>query len=145
MPTAPTAASRRWRQAEAFRECGVVWFEEPVLADDLEGLHLIRDRGPAGMAIAAGEYGYDLWYFRQMLEAEAVDVLQADASRCAGITGFLNAATLGRSPRHGALRALRPVASCPGMPGHPTAQSHRVLPRSCAHRADRFRWGADAD
>jgi L-alanine-DL-glutamate epimerase-like enolase superfamily enzyme len=81
-------------QAEAFRACGVVWFEEPVVADDLEGLHLIRDRGPAGMAIAAGEYGYDLGYFRRMLEAEAVDVLQADGSRCAGISGFLKAAVL---------------------------------------------------
>ena len=46
------------------------------------------------MNIAAGEYGYDLWYFRRMLEAEAVDVLQADASRCAGITGFLRAGVL---------------------------------------------------
>jgi L-alanine-DL-glutamate epimerase-like enolase superfamily enzyme len=81
-------------QAAAFQEYGVVWFEEPVSADDLEGLRLIRDRGPAGMDIAAGEYGYDLWYFRRMLEAGAVDVLQADASRCAGITGFLKAAAL---------------------------------------------------
>lgn len=81
-------------QAEAFREFGVVWFEEPVSSDDLEGLHLIRDRSPAGMNIAAGEYGYDLWYFRRMLEAEAVDVLQADASRCAGITGFLRVGPL---------------------------------------------------
>ena len=39
-------------------------------ADDLEGLRLMRDRAPAGMNIAAGEYGYDLWYFRRMLEAE---------------------------------------------------------------------------
>lgn len=76
-------------QSEAFHELGVVWFEEPVSADDLEGLRLMRDRAPAGMDIAAGEYGYDLWYFRRMLEAGAVDVLQADASRCAGITGFL--------------------------------------------------------
>ncbi len=81
-------------QAEAFRELGVVWFEEPVSSDDLEGLHLIRDRGPAGMDIAAGEYGYDLWYFRRMLEAEAVDVLQADGSRCAGITSFLRTSAL---------------------------------------------------
>jgi len=83
--------------AETFREDGVVWFEEPVSSDDLEGLHLIRDRAPAGMDIAAGEYGYDLWYFRRMLEAEAVDVLQADGSRCAGITGFLRAAALTES------------------------------------------------
>jgi L-alanine-DL-glutamate epimerase-like enolase superfamily enzyme len=75
-------------------ESGVTWFEEPVSSDDLEGLHLIRDRAPVGMDIAAGEYGYDLWYFRRMLEAEAVDVLQADATRCGGITGFMRAATL---------------------------------------------------
>jgi L-alanine-DL-glutamate epimerase-like enolase superfamily enzyme len=65
-----------------------------VSSDDLEGLKLLRDRGPAGMNIAAGEYGYDLPYFRRMLEAGAVDVLQADASRCGGVTGFIQAAAL---------------------------------------------------
>lgn len=68
----------------------VRWFEEPVSSDDLEGLRLIRSSGPAGMEIAAGEYGYDPFYFRRMLDAEAVDILQADATRCGGITGFLN-------------------------------------------------------
>lgn len=80
--------------AEEFAELGVVWFEEPRPSDDLEGLHLMRDRAPAGMEIAAGEYGYTQLYFRRMLEANAVDVLQADASRCAGITGFMDAAAL---------------------------------------------------
>jgi L-alanine-DL-glutamate epimerase-like enolase superfamily enzyme len=80
--------------AEEFAALGVTWFEEPVSSDDLSGLHLIRDRGPKGMDIAAGEYGYDVWYFRRMLEAGAVDVLQADASRCGGVTGFLKAADL---------------------------------------------------
>ena len=75
-------------------ESGVTWFEEPVSSDDLDGLRLIRDRAPVGMEIAAGEYGYDLWYFRRMLEAGAVDVLQADATRCAGITGFLRVGAL---------------------------------------------------
>lgn len=81
-------------QAERFAEQGVSWFEEPVSSDDLDGLRLIRDRGPAGMDIAAGEYGYDGYYFRRMLEAGAVDVLQADATRCGGVTGFLQAAQL---------------------------------------------------
>ena len=81
-------------QAEAFREAQVSWFEEPVSSDDLDGLRLLRDRAPSGMDIAAGEYGYDLTYFRRMLEAGAVDVLQADATRCGGITGFLGAARL---------------------------------------------------
>ena len=80
--------------SSAFAELGVRWFEEPVSSDDLCGLRLIRDRAPAGTDIAAGEYGYDAGYFRRMLEAGAVDVLQADASRCAGLTGFLRAAAL---------------------------------------------------
>ena len=80
--------------AENFENNDVRWFEEPVSSDDLAGLRQIRQRAPAGMDIAAGEYGYTAWYFRQMLEAEAVNVLQADATRCGGISGFLDAASL---------------------------------------------------
>lgn len=80
--------------AQDFYDEGVTWFEEPVSSDDLDGLHLLRDRAPPAMAITAGEYGYDLPYFRRMLEAQAVDVLQADATRCGGITGFLGVAAL---------------------------------------------------
>ena len=46
------------------------------------------------MNISAGEYGYDPTYFRRMLEAGAVDVIQADATRCGGFSGFLEAAAL---------------------------------------------------
>jgi len=81
-------------QAAIFAESGVSWFEEPVSSDDLDGLRLIRDRAPAAMDIAAGEYGYQPLYFRRMLEAGAVDVLQADATRCEGITGFLRVAAI---------------------------------------------------
>ena len=90
------AYSRKQALAQAYRfaESEVTWFEEPVASDDLEGLRLLRDRGPAGMAITAGEYGYDLPYFRQMLDAGAVDILQADATRCGGITGFVRVAAL---------------------------------------------------
>ncbi|HEX4296929.1 MAG TPA: enolase C-terminal domain-like protein, partial [Devosia sp.] len=80
--------------AHSFADLGVSWFEEPVSSDDLAGLKLLRDRAPPGMEIAAGEYGYDPFYYRRMLEAGAVDVLQADATRCGGYTGFLKAATL---------------------------------------------------
>ncbi|MFZ0817940.1 MAG: enolase C-terminal domain-like protein [Candidatus Sulfotelmatobacter sp.] len=80
--------------AERFAEFGVSWFEEPVTSDDLEGLRLIRDRAPVAMDIAAGEYGYDLVYFKRMIDAGAVDVQQADASRCAGISEFLRVGAL---------------------------------------------------
>jgi L-alanine-DL-glutamate epimerase-like enolase superfamily enzyme len=80
--------------AQEFAQFGVCWFEEPVSSDDLGGLRLIRDRAPVGMEVAAGEYGYEPFYFRRMLQADAVDVLQADATRCGGYTGFLRAAAL---------------------------------------------------
>jgi L-alanine-DL-glutamate epimerase-like enolase superfamily enzyme len=72
--------------AERFHdEWGVSWFEEPVSSDDLEGLRLLRDR--AELEIAAGEYGYVLPDFERL--AGAVDCLQADVTRCGGITGLL--------------------------------------------------------
>jgi L-alanine-DL-glutamate epimerase-like enolase superfamily enzyme len=83
-------AKQALAQSRAFE--GVTWFEEPVSSDDLEGLAWLRSR--ARMRVVAGEYGFDPWYFRRMLSAGAVDVLQADASRCCGITGFLQAAAL---------------------------------------------------
>ena len=89
------AYTRKQALAQAEDFAGIVqWFEEPVGSDDLDGLNLIRNRAPAGMDIAAGEYGYDHYYFRRMLQAGAVDVLQADATRCCGISGFLRASAL---------------------------------------------------
>ncbi|MGH9405760.1 MAG: enolase C-terminal domain-like protein [Terriglobia bacterium] len=80
--------------ARAFRQFDVRWFEEPVSSDDLAGLRFIRQHTAPEIEVAAGEYGYDLPYFQRMLQAGAVDVLQADATRCAGITGFLSVGAL---------------------------------------------------
>ena len=80
------------RLAELFAEHGVVYFEEPVSSDHLDELASIRQHISAD--VAAGEYGYDPWYFRNMLQAGAVDILQADATRCLGITGWLEVAAL---------------------------------------------------
>ncbi len=105
--------------AEQFREqAQVSWFEEPVSSEDLEGLRLLRDRAPAGMAIAAGEYGWDDAYFEQMVSAGAVDVLQADMTRCGGVTGFLAASAVAAA--HG----LPLSAHCaPGLHLHPCLAS----------------------
>jgi L-alanine-DL-glutamate epimerase-like enolase superfamily enzyme len=80
--------------AERFAEQDVMWFEEPVSSDDLDGLALVRERAPASMEIAAGEYGYNADDFRRWLNGPVVDVLQADATRCGGVTGFLRTAAL---------------------------------------------------
>jgi L-alanine-DL-glutamate epimerase-like enolase superfamily enzyme len=75
-------------------ESNVLWFEEPRPSSDLVGLSFLRQRAPAAMEIAAGEYGDLLGYFRRMLEAGSVDCLQADATRCGGYTGLLKVAAL---------------------------------------------------
>jgi L-alanine-DL-glutamate epimerase-like enolase superfamily enzyme len=67
----------------------VRWFEEPVSSDDLDGLRRVRERAPAGMQVAAGEYAWSPLDAGRLLEAGAVDVLQADATRCGGLTGLL--------------------------------------------------------
>lgn len=74
---------------------GVTWFEEPVSSDDLAGLRRVRDA--LQLDVTAGEYGWDVAYFRRMLEAEAVDCLQIDITRCGGVTEFLRAAALAAS------------------------------------------------
>jgi L-alanine-DL-glutamate epimerase-like enolase superfamily enzyme len=90
------ALSRRQAldMAERIVDSGVRWFEEPVSSDDLAGLRWLRDRMPASIEVAAGEYAWNVDDVRRMLDAGAVDVQQADATRCGGITGFLAAGTL---------------------------------------------------
>jgi L-alanine-DL-glutamate epimerase-like enolase superfamily enzyme len=92
MVDANGAYSRKQAAAVAgeLEPLGVTWFEEPVSSDDLEGLAEIREL--TEIEIAAGEYGYDVWYFGRM--APHVDVLQADVSRCLGITEWLRAAAV---------------------------------------------------
>ncbi|HEY9001271.1 MAG TPA: enolase C-terminal domain-like protein [Mucilaginibacter sp.] len=87
-------AKQALSMAEKFNQYNVTWFEEPVSSDDADGLAFIRDHMPAPIRIAAGEYGYTVDYFLNMLRKGAVDVLQADATRCGGITGFMKTAAI---------------------------------------------------
>ncbi|MGI8952879.1 MAG: enolase C-terminal domain-like protein [Chitinophagaceae bacterium] len=88
------SAKQALKKAKEFEQYGVMWFEEPVRSDNLQGLNLISEHAPAQINIAAGEYGYNIHYFDAMLHANAVDILQADATRCGGITNFLKAGYL---------------------------------------------------
>lgn len=82
-------------QAAAYREFGVSYFEEPVGSEDRAGLRLVRERAPAGMAIAAGEYEWDLPQLAEL--GGCVDLLQADVTRIGGITNMLRADGICRS------------------------------------------------
>jgi L-alanine-DL-glutamate epimerase-like enolase superfamily enzyme len=91
-------ANGGYRRKQAIRvmaaaaDLDVRWLEEPVSSDDLDGLREVRNAVAAD--VTAGEYGYDLTYFRRMCAAGAVDCLQADVSRCGGITEWLRAAAV---------------------------------------------------
>jgi L-alanine-DL-glutamate epimerase-like enolase superfamily enzyme len=88
------SAERAVEMAHRFAQQQVRWLEEPVSSDDLAGLRHVRARVPAGVAVAAGEYATDAYAFERLLGAGAVDVLQADVTRCGGVTGFLRAGAL---------------------------------------------------
>ena len=128
------------RMADAFAaEAQVAWFEEPVSSDDLDGLAQVRTGAPDCMDIAAGEYSYNADDVRHMLVRRAVDVQQADASRCLGITGFLQAGGALRRPSHRPFRSLCACASCsPCLRGAALAPSGMVS-RPRTHRAHAVR------
>ena len=81
--------------ADRLADWDVRWLEEPVSSDDLAGLRAVRER--TQIDVAAGEYIYLLADARNMLAVQAVDCLQADVTRCGGITGFLQVAALAES------------------------------------------------
>ncbi|HTT58822.1 MAG TPA: enolase C-terminal domain-like protein [Acidimicrobiales bacterium] len=115
------------RIGSQFADFGVTWFEEPVSSDHLEGLAQVRSAVP--MDVTAGEYGYDLFYFEAMCESGAVDCLQADVSRCAGITEWMRVAAVAES--HG----LEVSGHC--------AQSLHVHPAAAVHNLRHLEYFAD--
>jgi L-alanine-DL-glutamate epimerase-like enolase superfamily enzyme len=89
------SAKQAIRLARDITESRVTWFEEPVSSDDLAGLAAVKRAIDAD--VAAGEYGYDLAYLRRLCESGAVDCLQADATRCGGITEWMRVAAVAQS------------------------------------------------
>jgi L-alanine-DL-glutamate epimerase-like enolase superfamily enzyme len=108
-------------QAERFGEWRVSWFEEPVYHGDLEGLRFCREHAPAAMEISVGEYGYEPSTFAAIIDGGAADVLQADATRCEGITGLLIVDGLCEA------KAMPLSTHCaPSLHAHPACAAKRV-------------------
>lgn len=92
-------------------EWDVRWFEEPVSSDDTVGLRLVREQGPGRLEVAAGEYGFVLKDFADLLDGPSVDCLQADVTRCGGITGLLQVAGLSAARQIGLSAHCAPAVS----------------------------------
>ena len=80
------------RVADELSAIGVSWFEEPVSSQDLAGLATVRRQ--VRPDVTAGEYSWSLADSARLIEAEAVDCLQLDVTRCGGITEFVRGASL---------------------------------------------------
>jgi L-rhamnonate dehydratase len=111
------------RMLERIAEYRPRWVEEPVPADRVGDLAAIRRA--TGVPIATGEHEYTRWGFLQLLQSDAVDVIQADPDWCGGITELVKICTLASAfgrhviPHghsiHAALNvvAALPPATCP--------------------------------
>lgn len=76
------ALARRLGQSLADQRA--FWFEEPFPPEDLDSFAALRST--VAVPIAAGENEFGAQGFRELIERKAVDIIQADASRCGGIT-----------------------------------------------------------
>ncbi len=85
-----TDANQRWGVAEAIEwmshlaEFDVAWIEEPTSPDDVLG-HAAIAKGVHPIPVATGEHMANRVMFKQFLQAEALSVLQIDATRVGGV------------------------------------------------------------
>jgi L-alanine-DL-glutamate epimerase-like enolase superfamily enzyme len=90
------SAKEAVRRAQRYaQDWDVRWFEEPVSSEDVAGLRFVREH--AALDVAAGEYAFVPADFSDLVGA--VDCLQADVTRCGGLTGLLR--VNGISAAHG--------------------------------------------
>jgi L-alanine-DL-glutamate epimerase-like enolase superfamily enzyme len=71
------------RRGRVYQELGCYWFEEPLAADDIDGLAQLT------IPIASGENNYGKRQFRALFERRAVDIVQPDLRRAGGLTECL--------------------------------------------------------
>jgi len=83
-------ANQRWDVGPAIAwlrrlvEFDIAWIEEPTSPDDVLGHAAIR-RGVAPMPVSTGEHTHNRVMFKQLLQAQAVDLIQIDAARVGGV------------------------------------------------------------
>ena len=74
------------RAIDAFADLAPEWFEEPLSPDDVQGYAKLSSK--TTVPIAVGENHFTRWEFSQLLEADAVDIVQGDPIIMGGITEF---------------------------------------------------------
>ena len=103
-------------RGRVFEEMGCYWFEEPIRADNIDGLAFLARE--LAIPIATGENNYGLGQFRQLFERRAVDIVQPDIRRAGGLTECLEIGLAARSfdvpyASHGGGAHLHVLAALP--------------------------------
>ena len=88
-------AKQAIRMARAFEPYRVGWFEEPVLADDIEGLAAIATA--IDIPVATGEHEYSKFGFRELIARGGADIVQPDIGRVGGVTEWMKVAHLAQA------------------------------------------------
>ncbi len=85
-------AKQAIRMSRAMEEYDVGWFEEPVLADDIEGLAAVT--AVSNIPVATGEHEYTKFGFKELISRGGADIVQPDVGRVGGVTEWMKVAHL---------------------------------------------------
>jgi L-alanine-DL-glutamate epimerase-like enolase superfamily enzyme len=75
------------RMLDRLEKYEMAWVEEPVIPDDIDGYAEVN--ASTSIPISGGEHEFTRWGHKELLEREAVDILQPDVHRCGGLTELL--------------------------------------------------------
>jgi galactonate dehydratase len=112
----PTAV----RVGQALGEFDILWFEEPIPPQNLEGLAEVKRR--VNVPISAGERLYNRWEFRSLFELKAADFIQPDVSHAGGIMELKKIAAMAEAYH---------IPICPHNPSGPIANAATLQLAAC--------------
>lgn len=108
------------RIGQALGEFDILWFEEPIPPQNLEGLAEVKRR--VKVPIAAGERLYNRWEFRSLFELKAADFIQADVTHAGG---------MGEVKKIAAMAEAYHLPICPHNPSGPVANAATLQLAGC--------------
>ncbi|GAB3265719.1 mandelate racemase/muconate lactonizing enzyme family protein [Larkinella harenae] len=112
----PTAV----RVGQALGEFDILWYEEPIPPQNLEGLAEVKRR--ISVPVSAGERLYNRWDFRPLFELQAADFIQPDVSHAGGIAELKKIAATAEAYH---------IPVCPHNPSGPVANAATLQLAAC--------------
>ncbi len=108
------------RIGQALGEFDILWFEEPIPPQNLEGLAEVKKR--VNVPVSAGERLYNRWEFRSLFELKAADFIQPDVSHAGGIMELKKIAAMAEAYH---------IPICPHNPSGPIANAATLQLAAC--------------